>query len=236
MLYHVFSEGENVLFRNDTDYVNFNNKLAIAAYAKKISLLSETIMSSHFHCVAECRSESQIVDFIKELCGQHAYSYHRKYGFGIAGRVNVSYPVRQAYYDTSVRVCDLTSRRRRSAVGLAEVEENWMVDKNDMILPSSYVDIKRAEAIWNGNVRNFMYDINRNTLDGTRKVIDKDVQYMRTFGLSDTQICSVVDMFCAEQGLKSFHFLNGRQQEQLLHKLSKTAATPSQIKRCLWLD
>ena len=56
-MYHVFSEGENVLFRENSDYIFFNNKFAVSIYTYQLQALAETTMSTHFHSIVETAYE-----------------------------------------------------------------------------------------------------------------------------------------------------------------------------------
>jgi len=56
-MYHVFSEGENVLFRENSDYIFFNNKFAFSIYTYQLQALAETTMSTHFHSIVETADE-----------------------------------------------------------------------------------------------------------------------------------------------------------------------------------
>lgn len=59
-MYHVFSEGDNVLFRDDSDYTFFNNRFAVYCYKYRIQPLAETTMSTHIHSFLETPDEESI--------------------------------------------------------------------------------------------------------------------------------------------------------------------------------
>ncbi|MCF0177367.1 MAG: transposase, partial [Bacteroidales bacterium] len=78
--YHLFCEGDYVLFRDDADYIFFNNRLAIAGLYARLTILAETIMSSHFHVIVETSNETALLNFMQTLKQGYSYHYSRKYG------------------------------------------------------------------------------------------------------------------------------------------------------------
>ena len=80
-MYHVFSEGENVLFRENGDYVFFNNKFASSTFMYQLQVLAETTMSTHFHSIVESADEKTVDDSIFKLRKAYSLYYSAKYGF-----------------------------------------------------------------------------------------------------------------------------------------------------------
>lgn len=89
-MYHVFSEGENVLFRENGDYIFFNNKFASSVYTYQLEALAETTMSTHFHSVVETPDEKAVDDLIQKLRKAYALYYSAKYGYSIGDSFKVS--------------------------------------------------------------------------------------------------------------------------------------------------
>jgi hypothetical protein len=79
-MYHVYSEGDNVLFRGDSDYTFFNNKFASSTFLYRLSPLAETTMSTHYHSLLEPADESAILDFKKKIKKSYSLYYENKYG------------------------------------------------------------------------------------------------------------------------------------------------------------
>ena len=89
-MYHVFSEGENVLFRENGDYVFFNNKFASSIYTFQLQALAETTMSTHFHSMVETADEKVVDDLILKLRKAYSLYYSAKYGYPIGDFFKVS--------------------------------------------------------------------------------------------------------------------------------------------------
>ncbi len=89
-MYHVFSEGENVLFRENGDYVFFNNKFASSIYTFQLQALAETTMSTHFHSMLETADEKAVDDLILKLRKAYSLYYSAKYGYSIGDSFKVS--------------------------------------------------------------------------------------------------------------------------------------------------
>ncbi|HOO43076.1 MAG TPA: hypothetical protein PLQ82_15260 [Desulfobacteraceae bacterium] len=89
-MYHVFSEGENVLFRENSDYIFFNNKFASSTYTYQLQDLAETTMSSHFHSLVETADEKAVDDVIFKLRKAYALYYSSKYGYSIGDSFRIS--------------------------------------------------------------------------------------------------------------------------------------------------
>jgi len=89
-MYHVFSEGENVLFRENSDYIFFNNKFAVSIYTYQLQALAETTMSTHFHSIVEAVDEKAVDDLILKLHKAYALYYSAKYGHSIGDSFKIS--------------------------------------------------------------------------------------------------------------------------------------------------
>ncbi len=283
-MYHVFSEGENVLFRENSDYIFFNNKFASSTYTYQLQDLAETTMSTHFHSLVESADEKAVDDVIFKLRKAYALYYSSKYGYSIGDSFKISkleisgresilkeliyimknpvhhyvtaYPL--AYPFSSVayifidslippifidalntrtsKICELSFRQKKRLVGLDNVPDNWLVLDNNMILPSSYINTVRVRAFWNNNVKSFMFDINKNLTDARKEIITADNLDIRTSGLSDIDVCRIIDDFSAQANRQSFHFLNTHERNSIVRILKQKAVIEEQIRRCLWLD
>lgn len=78
--YHVFNKGENVIFRDNDDFITFNNKIAIASHHADIGILAFAIMSTHFHAIIEAIDETAVDEFLESLSKVYSICYGRKYG------------------------------------------------------------------------------------------------------------------------------------------------------------
>ncbi len=89
-MYHVFSEGDKVLFRENGDYIFFNNKFASSTFMYQLQVLAETTMSTHFHSIVESADEKAVDDSIFKLRKAYSLYYSAKYGFSIGDTLKVS--------------------------------------------------------------------------------------------------------------------------------------------------
>ena len=87
---HIFSKGERVLFRDEEDYVSFNNKLAVESYMTRVGILGMSIMSTHFHCVVEYLDDEMLEVFKERIKMSYCISYARKYAGKISSCFNIS--------------------------------------------------------------------------------------------------------------------------------------------------
>ena len=282
-LFHLFSNGDNVLFRTDVDYIHFNNKFAASSYACQLQPLAETTMSTHFHSVVEVTDDAAVDEFAFKLRKAYAMYYCAKYGqplgnsfmiskVEIAGReaaLNellyvmknpahhyvtaevLTYPYSSAsclflekmmpsllfegLVSRSVSAGNLSKRRMAQLLGRDTIPKDWRIYSNGLILPSSYINGKRARAFWNNNVKAFLYDINRNLTDARKEVIKADVLDLRSSGITDIEVCRIIDEHVSELGKRSFHYLDSDEKGKLARRLADKAATGEQIRRCLWL-
>lgn len=282
-MYHVFSEGDNVLFRENDDYIFFNNKLASANYSCHLQMMAESIMSTHFHSLLETPDEESVNQFILKLRKSYSPYYSNKYGYSIGnclkiskseiiGRESImrelcyilknpvhhyvalyplSYPYSSASYmfmesylnidfrktidKGSSNVSDLGEKQKRHLIGKEPVPGNWQMNENGMILPSSYINIKRARAFWNNNIKQFMYDMNKGQTDARKELIDRDILDIRSSGISDIDMCKIINDYSKECGRKSFHHLEASEKNALLRILHQKTNNENQIRRCMWL-
>ena len=78
--YHVFNKGENVIFRDNDDFITFNNKLAIVSHQANIGILAFAIMSTHFHAIIDAIDKSAVDEFLESISKVYSICYGRKYG------------------------------------------------------------------------------------------------------------------------------------------------------------
>jgi len=88
-MYHVYSEGDNVLFRDDSDYTFFNNKFAVSCFTHKIQPLAETTMSTHFHSFSETPDDETIDQCNLEVQKSYSIYYSMKYGQSLKGKFKI---------------------------------------------------------------------------------------------------------------------------------------------------
>ena len=289
-MYHIFIEGENVLFRNDSDYIFFNNRFATSSYALITNPLAETTMSTHFHSLIEVADGTVADELIHRLRKTYNLHYTLNYGrpsggpdvagnvIGKIHKVEISdresalheilyilknpvhhyvtscplgYSYSSAQYvfadsmvsplirkelQKSITVFrDLQYRQKYRTAGSDQVPDDWEVLDNGMILPSSYINMKRVRAFWNNNVKSFIYDINRNQTDAKNEIIDTDILDLRSSCLTDIEVCNIIDGFAARNGKKSFHYLNDNERQNIILTLRMKHVPEEQIRRCLWL-
>lgn len=283
-MYHVFSEGDNVLFRENSDYIFFNNKLASASYSNRLQMLAESIMSTHFHTLLESGDEEAVNQFILKLRKSYSPYYSNKYGFSIGDYLKISkveisgresivrelcyilknpvhhyvspfpfaYPYSSASYmftesflnsdfkrvleKSTHTFADISCRQKIVLVGKDDVPEQWKINENGMILPSSYVNINRAQAFWNNNVKQFMYDMNKSQTDARKEIIDRDILDIRSSDISDIEMCKIIDDYSKECSRHSFHHLQPSELDNLLQMLhqQQKRRNNEQIRRCSW--
>lgn len=80
-----------------------------------------------------------------------------------------------------------------------------------------------------------MFDINKNLTDARKEIISADNLDIRTSGLSDIDVCRIIDDFSAQANRQSFHFLNTHERNSIVRILKQKAVIEEQIRRCLWL-
>ena len=129
----------------------------------------------------------------------------------------------------------LAFHSKKEIVGRDDIPDSWLIMDNGMILPTSYLSISRARAFWNNSVKSFLYDLNRNQTDARKEVIQADVLDIRSSGMSDIEVCRVIDGFVAEVQRRSFHFLKAEESSRLQRVLAMRAVPKEQVRRCLWL-
>ncbi|MCF0177818.1 MAG: hypothetical protein HUJ90_04255 [Bacteroidales bacterium] len=95
---HIYSKGERVIFRNEDDYVSFNNKLAAESYFTKVGIIGMAIMSTHFHCVVEYYSDDMLQNFKERIKKSYCIAYSRKYSGRIAEVFNISSAIIEDVY------------------------------------------------------------------------------------------------------------------------------------------
>lgn len=69
------------MFREEADYIFFNNKFAASCYAFRIQPLALTTMSTHFHALVETSEEAILGVFCSKLKKSYALYYRFKYGY-----------------------------------------------------------------------------------------------------------------------------------------------------------
>lgn len=140
-------------------------------------------------------------------------------------------------YISNFRTLDkLSYIEKRLIYGKMKCHTDFQYNSKGMIVFSSFVNQKRARAIWGGFVRNFIKDMNQLPTDTSDVIIDDDVIDLRTNGLSDIDVCKIIDDYAAQLHLKSFHFFNEEQLSTIIKVLQKKSVPQAQIKRCLWLN
>ena len=282
-MYHVFNEGDNVLFRDNSDYIFFNNKFASSCYTYQLLPLAETTMSTHFHSLIEVADETVIEKFILKLKKAYSMYYAAKYGFTVGSSIKISkleisgresimnellyvmknpvhhyvcaYPLEYPYSTAPymfmekliphhfaeiiktnfMKFGELSTRQKRQLVGTDVIPDSWLIFNGCMIMPSSYLNLNKAKAFWNNNVKSFMFDMNRTSCDANRETISADVLDLRTSGMTDMEVCGIIDKFCSGTAAKSFHFFESHDRSHILNVLTQKALPPEQIRRCLWV-
>lgn len=89
--HHLCSKGNNVLFRDNQDFIYFVNKFAIAVTSYKINVLAMTTMSTHFHTIIFDADNTQLDQLILKLKRVYAIYYKNKYGFGLKNMIEMTY-------------------------------------------------------------------------------------------------------------------------------------------------
>lgn len=89
--HHLCSKGNNVLFRDNQDFIYFINKFAIAVTSSKINVLAMTTMSTHFHTIIFDADNNQLNQLILKLKRVYAIYYRNKYGIGLNNIIEMTY-------------------------------------------------------------------------------------------------------------------------------------------------
>ena len=89
--YHIYSEGDLVLFRDNSDKIYFNNKYAVASYKTSVDTLGSCILSTHFHTVADADNEEQVEELEHILKVSYGMYYRHKYGHTIGNNFRIKH-------------------------------------------------------------------------------------------------------------------------------------------------
>ena len=79
-----------MLFRENSDYIFFNNRFAVSIYTYQLQALAETTMSTHFHSIVEAVDEKAVDALILKLHKAYALYYSAKYGYSIGDSFKIS--------------------------------------------------------------------------------------------------------------------------------------------------
>ncbi|MCF0177044.1 MAG: hypothetical protein HUJ90_00330 [Bacteroidales bacterium] len=281
--FHYYCKGDVIIFRDEEDYVYFNNRFAILSYAYNIAVLGLTIMSTHFHALIQPNDDENFEAFSTELIRVYSSHYSHRYGYNLGPLLNCSkviidnkeslkeelnyvlknplhhyvvpfpcrYPYGSAAYlfvnelipqdwtkewrEGCTRISRVTTRRRKEILGKFDAPDTWLVDKNNMILPTSYLKIGFVNAIYDNSVRSFLWQMNKNSTDASHKIIMADVLELRCASMNDIEVCRIADEQIAGLGIRSHHFLSEQDRTKVIRVLQSMDATKEQIRRCLWL-
>ena len=80
-----------------------------------------------------------------------------------------------------------------------------------------------------------MFDMLKNTRDAMRNRIDFFQLEVRSGGLSDIEVCAIIDGYASKLGLHSFHFFDSVQLSHIKSHLETLRCPPRQVAKCLWL-
>ena len=90
--YHIYSEGDLVLFRDNSDKIYFNNKFAAVCHKCSVEALGLDILSTHFHSIVNAADDSQIEEMANMLKVSYGLHYRYKYGHPIGNKFKISFP------------------------------------------------------------------------------------------------------------------------------------------------
>ncbi|MCF0177286.1 MAG: hypothetical protein HUJ90_01565 [Bacteroidales bacterium] len=79
-IYHISSEGHNVIFRSEDDFIFFMNKLGIAAEAMGVRIFAFCIMSTHIHAVIQTGDVQRYTHTLNRI-----YARHLNANYGTSG-------------------------------------------------------------------------------------------------------------------------------------------------------
>lgn len=80
--YHINSAGENVVFRDEMDFIQFMNDIALAGFGTLSEILAFIIMSTHFHLCVITEHVDELVRILKQ-----SYTRYFQHRYGIVGKV-----------------------------------------------------------------------------------------------------------------------------------------------------
>mgnify|MGYP004443894939 CR=1 FL=1 len=282
-IYHVYSHGKVVLFRNNQDYVTINNNIAVLCYKRCVKVLAFSYMSTHIHLLVESPGDEIIQSLVSDIFRIYSIEYSIKYGKRLRNQFSLCwktvdeqsfmnellYVMKNPVHHTVARsvfsyqytsaswiflkelipdvviipflsgcsaVSEISVRRLRGISRSVSIPGEWLVSNYGMILPLSYVAVESVRAIWNNNVKKFLYDINKNSYDADYQILSADTLDIRCLGMNDIQVCTLIDKYVADKNLRSFHFLEQDGASLLARKLSDKLIPESQIRRCLWME
>ena len=280
--FHIFSQGDNVLFRDNNDYSYFCNRFGMLSIGFHMNPLMVVTMSTHFHAIVEPSDTDDIAGFLKALKRLYRIHYARKYSPGIPIKFETSvreildyemyyaemlygaknpvhhyvcnFPLSYRYSSISylfsncfmpdfdfaetrknlTRFSDLSARQQKEVASNTYIPDDWRIDDNGLISFDSYIKTNRARALWDDNVKVFLYDMNKNPKDAAGNLINSDVQDLRCSRLDDIRVCKIIDSYTEEIGARSFHHI--KDKYPIIRKLEMKGIPNSQIRRCLWID
>ncbi|MCF0175431.1 MAG: hypothetical protein HUJ94_01200 [Bacteroidales bacterium] len=276
-IYHIYSCGDKVLFREDRDYAFFCNHFGILSLEYRMHPLMLTVLSTHFHAIVEPEETGDMDGFIADLVETYRARYRRNYvperdipiltcvreiadskaleeeaGY-IARNPAIhkvtGYPLEYKYSSAAflfadefthcmlpdsarkslIKVSELGPKKRRT-ISVKPIPGNWLADRSGFIQFDSYINMKKARAIWSDDADSFTAVVNGKT---DMPVIDGDAGELSCPCISDTAVCERILHYSRSHVLRSFHHIGD--YSGLKDILEELGATREQIRRCLWL-
>lgn len=281
--WHIYSEGDFVLFRDKADKIYFNNKYAVACYKASVETLGSCILSTHFHSVTNADDEEQIEELEHILKVAYGMYYRHKYGHTLGDNFRIKHcrvigkekiadklvyvmanPVHHYFAESPfteqfssanyiftkesmplifrraiaayvTTLGKLTYRRRSELLSKDELPDDYYVDPEGFILPSSYINVAKARAYFYGSVKRFKYLIETSVKDKNKENIDECRQSVMCDGVDDEKVCALIDRYAEECGHQSFHHFSQQELIRIQSDLRSHGIPQEQCRRCLWL-
>ena len=281
--FHIFNQGDKVLFRNHSDYILFNNRFAAIAAMTHCNILCLSIMSTHFHSIIQTNDndKEKLLIFINRLKQSYSLAYKHAHQASISGLLEidiielessndvcvrleyvmknpvhhcvVSYPFAYKYSsihaiypellspDYSKRLeimkqfSSLSSRKKSTLFGTYILPDNYLLDESGYAIPDSYIDVSTVRWYFRNKIREFMFKMNRSSLDSCGEIIEDSRLDIQCENYSDINVCDFIDKYAINAGVDSFHILCQEAKNTISQILLRKGISPEQIRRCLWL-
>lgn len=135
-----------------------------------------------------------------------------------------------------VKISELSLTARRKISFSIPIPDDWLVDRDFMISPLSFLDLSLAREIWRGKTGSFLVDMNKELKDEDGNIITEDIMEFRASLAGDFKVCSLISEALHEKGIASIHHLDSTARDQIARMLKYQGIAPEQIRRCLWLE
>lgn len=279
---HLYTNGKNVLFRNDEDYCFMINRLALLSTIPGVSIWAYSVMSTHYHCVLEANDKETVKRCASKLDTFYTHHFSKKYNMQVSGLLSdfeyrelntlpqieivLNYVLKNSvhhhvtrhpyeylyssvafYYMEALNLlaakmlpflCQSVSETKKKVleklVGHHQLPDKFQVFAEQVILPSSFLNIEAVEAVYK-NIWHFNVQMNSKPSDTDGQLLSRNAIDLTALKCSDLEVCNLFDGAALRYRLDNFSQLSATQSSETANLAFKVGADSEQIKRCLWM-